>query len=392
MRSSYKRIGDYITRLNEKNKESIYSRLLGININKYFMPSVANVVGTDLSKYKIVAPGQFACNRMHVGRDYRLPIALSKEENPFLVSPAYDVFKINDTNKLLPEYLMMWFSRSEFDRNSWFYTDTDVSGKLGWDSFCEMELPVPSISTQQAIVDEYNAIVNRISLNEQLNAKLEETAQALYKHWFESDQKEDWDEIKLEKVCNLITDGKHGNCQDEADSGYYFISVKDISNSNIYYSEARQITKSDFEETHRRTNLEKGDILMSNAGTIGRLAIAKNIPETRKTTFQKSVAIIKPNKDFISSYFLYSMLNFNIREIKELAGGSTQSNLLLGDLKSFKFVYPKIENVKRFEHKVTPIFLNLELNWSENIALEKMRDLLLSKMATVGSKEEIATN
>src|SRR5680860_74317 len=182
MQSNYRPIGDYIERLNIKNRANLYSTLLGINIDKYFMPSVANVVGTDLSKYKIVNPNQFACNRMHVGRDYRLPIALSKEEEPFIVSPAYDVFKIIDETDLLPEYLMMWISRAEFYMNSWFYTDTDVRGKLGWESFCEMQLPVPSLEKQQEIVNEYKVIADRIKLNEQLNQKLEATAQALYKH------------------------------------------------------------------------------------------------------------------------------------------------------------------------------------------------------------------
>jgi len=153
MKSNYKRIGDFI-------------------------------VGTDLSKYRIVKPGQFSCNRMHVGRDYRLPIALSKEPKAFIVSPAYDVFEITKPDELLNDYLMMWFSRAEFDRNTWFYTDTDVRGKLGWDSFCDMILPIPSIAKQQAIVAEYQTVTNRIKLNEQINAKLEETAQALYRHWF----------------------------------------------------------------------------------------------------------------------------------------------------------------------------------------------------------------
>ena len=108
------------------------------------MPSVANVVGTDLSKYKVVKKNQFACNRMHVGRDNRIPIALSDRDEPFMVSPAYDVFKIKDTSILHPDYLMMWFSRKEYDRNAWFYTDADVRGGLAWDAFCAMKFPLPS--------------------------------------------------------------------------------------------------------------------------------------------------------------------------------------------------------------------------------------------------------
>ncbi len=184
MKSNYKRIGDFIRQIKVKNIDSSDKSLLGININKYFMPSVANVVGTDLSRYKIVKKGQFSCNRMHVGRDKRLPVALSNQEDDFIVSPAYDVFEIFDKNILLSEYLMMWFSRKEFDRNAWFYTDADVRGGLHWDAFCNIELPVPDIEKQKAIVKEYNTIVNRIKLNEQLNQKLEETAQAIYKEWF----------------------------------------------------------------------------------------------------------------------------------------------------------------------------------------------------------------
>jgi type I restriction enzyme S subunit len=97
------------------------------------MPSVANIIGTDLTVYKVVKSGQFACNRMHVGRDKRLPVAISKSEDDFIVSPAYDVFEIKNETILNPDYLMMWFSRKEFDRNAWFYTDADVRGGLSWD-------------------------------------------------------------------------------------------------------------------------------------------------------------------------------------------------------------------------------------------------------------------
>ncbi len=184
MQSTYKPIGKYIREVKTRNTEGIVSNLLGVNIDKYFMPSVANIVGTDMTKYKVVKKGQFACNRMHVGRDKRLPVALSTSEEDFLVSPAYDVFEIKDENVLNPEYLMMWFSRKEFDRNAWFYTDADVRGGLHWKAFCEMTLHIPSLEKQKEIVAEYNTIVNRIKLNEQLNQKLEETAQAIYKQWF----------------------------------------------------------------------------------------------------------------------------------------------------------------------------------------------------------------
>ena len=183
-KGSYNRLGDHINEVNVRNTEQKAEKLLGINIDKFFMPSVANIVGTDLSVYRLVRKNQFACNRMHVGRDYRLPISMSKTDEEFMVSPAYDVFEIKDTDILYPEYLMMWFTRREFDRNAWFYTDADVRGGLHWDALCDMKLPIPSITKQKEIVKEYNVIQDRIALNQEMIQKLEETAQAIYKQWF----------------------------------------------------------------------------------------------------------------------------------------------------------------------------------------------------------------
>ena len=183
-KNSLHRLGDYIREVDVRNRDLEVTKLMGINIGKYFMPSVANVIGTDLSNYKIVAKGLFACNLMHVGRDEKIPIALLDVDEDIIVSPAYWVFEVADTTKLLPDYLMLWFRRNEFDRNAWFYTDGDVRGGMSKEAFMDMTLPIPSIVQQQKIVSEYEAVTRRIRLNEQIVAKLEETAQALYRKMF----------------------------------------------------------------------------------------------------------------------------------------------------------------------------------------------------------------
>lgn len=183
-KAEYKRLGDYIREVDVRNRNLEVTKLMGINIGKYFMPSVANVIGTDLSNYKIVEKGLFACNLMHVGRDEKMPIALLDTNEPIIVSPAYWVFGISDTTQLLPAYLMLWFRRNEFDRNTWFYTDNDVRGGMSKEALMDMALPIPPIEQQQKIVSEYEAVAHRIHLNEQIIAKLEETAQALYRKMF----------------------------------------------------------------------------------------------------------------------------------------------------------------------------------------------------------------
>ena len=184
MKSNYDILGNHIRLIDTRNRESITDRVLGINIDKFFMPSVANVIGTDLSKYKLITKGKFACNPMHVGRDERLPVALYDEEKPAIVSPAYFMFEVIDNSILKEDYLMMWFRRPEFDRICWLHTDGSVRGGITWDDICRLELPIPPIENQLEIVNSYKAITERIALKQKINDNLEATAQAYFDSLF----------------------------------------------------------------------------------------------------------------------------------------------------------------------------------------------------------------
>ena len=151
MKSNYDILGNHIRLIDTRNRESITDRVLGINIDKFFMPSVANVIGTDLSKYKLITKGKFACNPMHVGRDERLPVALYDEEEPAIVSPAYFMFEVIDNSILNEDYLMMWFRRPEFDRYARFKSHGSAREIFSWEEMCDVELPVPPI--EQAAKD-----------------------------------------------------------------------------------------------------------------------------------------------------------------------------------------------------------------------------------------------
>lgn len=156
---SYKPIGDFIKLIDNKNSDLLVKNLLGINISKNFMPSVANMNGLDLSKYKVIKKRQFAMNVMHVGRDEKLPVSLYLNEDPAIVSPAYLTFEVADEKLLLPEYLMLQFIRPEFDRLTWYYCDSSIRGGLEWDRFCEILIPVPNIDEQKKYVTVYNGLL-----------------------------------------------------------------------------------------------------------------------------------------------------------------------------------------------------------------------------------------
>lgn len=156
---SYKRIGDYIHLVDNRNKDLAVTNLLGINITKNFMPSVANTSNTDLSKYKIIQKGQFAYSAMQVGRDETIRIALYSHDEPAIISPAYLVIEVNDVNELLPEFMMMWFQRPESDRHGWFISDSSVRASLDWERLCDIEIPIPAIDEQRKFVALYNGLL-----------------------------------------------------------------------------------------------------------------------------------------------------------------------------------------------------------------------------------------
>ena len=159
MKSNYKRLGDYIQLVDVRNRDNTIgeNRLLGININKQFMPSVANVSGTDLSRYKVIRKGLFACNVMHVGRDERIPISYYTDDDPAIISPAYLMFELKNDD-LMPEFLMMHFIRPEFDRYAGYICDSSIRGGLEWERFCDIKIPLPDIDEQRQYVALYKAL------------------------------------------------------------------------------------------------------------------------------------------------------------------------------------------------------------------------------------------
>lgn len=181
---SYKRLGNYIRQVNIRNKDLETETLLGVSITKKLIPSIANTIGTDMSVYKVIERRQFAYGTVTSRNGDKISIALSDQYDKALVSQIYIVFEVINTDELLPEYLMMWFSRPEFDRYARFHSHGSTRETFDWEDMCDVELPIPSIEEQNKIVAQYQSIENKIRINEQICEKLEATAQALYKHWF----------------------------------------------------------------------------------------------------------------------------------------------------------------------------------------------------------------
>ena len=214
------KLGQLIRKVDgNKNKQLKDLPLLGINIDKEFMPSVANTIGTDMSNYQIVKMEQFACNPMHLGRDERMPTALLLNKDEILVSPAYFVFEIIYKKVILPEYLMLYFKQPETDRLLWFKTDSSVRGGLGWNELCDIEIPVPDIEIQKDIIRQYNQISDAIKIKEKLNNNLEEQLLTIFKsrfitfEYFGNKKPDNWNEGIFSQLIEKTKGGDWGKAE-----------------------------------------------------------------------------------------------------------------------------------------------------------------------------------
>ena len=276
----YKRLGDYIREVNVRNSELKVTKLVGLTIDKAFIPSVANVIGTDLSNYKVIRKEQFACSLMQVSRDGKMPVAMF-EEDEAIMSPAYPMFEVVDKMELLPKYLMMWFSRKEFDREASFYAVGGVRGSLTWEDFCNLRLPIPSIARQREIVEEYETLSRRIRLNEQMIARLEETAQALYRKMFvdgidKENLPEGWRRGRLGEVA-MIKSGYAFKSEWWQKTGVPVIKINNIQNNTIEKNTCDCVS-SDIAKIAKNCQVSRGTIVIALTGNVGKISdVLRNI-------------------------------------------------------------------------------------------------------------------
>ena len=375
----YKRLGDYIREVNVRNRELKVTKPMGINIDKHFMPSVANVIGTDLSTYKLVSRMQFACNLMHVGRDEKIPMAMLTGDKPIIVSPAYFVFEVIESNVLLPEYLMMWFRRKEFDRNAWFYTDADVRGGMSKEALLDMRLPIPSITRQREIVSEYETLTNRIHLNNQMIQNLEATAQVLYRKTFvdnidKGNLPEGWRIGTIGEFCKEMKSGgtpsrSHNEYWDKKD--YPWLKTGEVQN-NVIINVEEYISEEGMKNSSAKI-IPRGSVIMAmyGGGTVSNIAYL----DCDTTTNQACCNMICNSKQ--DAAFLFFHLRNHQEDIKRLANGGAQENLSQEVIAQQPIIiFENNENKSLF----IPILDNLIIKYRGNEKLTELQSLLLAKM------------
>ena len=384
MKEGYRVLGEYIRQVDIRNKEGKKENLLGVSVQKQFIQSIANTVGTDFTKYKIVKKGQFTYIPDTSRRGDKIAIALLEDYEEGLVSNVYTVFEVIDTEKLLPEYLMLWFSRPEFDRYARFKSHGSVREVMDWEEMCKVELPVPDIEKQRKIVKAYKTITDRIALKQKINDNLVSTLQIIYKKMFLESQNT-YITKPLADLCSKIGSGAtpKGGKAAYFDKGISLIRSMNVFDYFFSYPELAHISQI---QANALANVEiqQADVLFNITGvSVTRCCVVPD--DVLPARVNQHVMIIRPYEGKNMSYYIMCTLCTSENKAKLLGigqSGSTREAINKQELERFEIPVPSDEELERFGEIATKIYALIFSNTNEIRMLCDMKDTLLTKLSS----------
>lgn len=364
MKAEYRKLGEYIRLVDVRNTDLKVNHLLGVSVEKCFIESIANTIGTDFSKYKIVKKRQFTYIPDTSRRGDKIGIALLTDYDEGLVSNIYTVFEVIDTSKLLPEYLMLWFSRPEFDRYARYKSHGSVREIFDWDEMCRVELPVPAIEKQQKIVDAYNAISKRIQIKQKINENLEKTAQCL----FEEITKDKAKNAELSDIANItMGQSPSGDSYNENRIGTIFYQGK--TDFGFRFVKERMYT------TEPTKYAPEKSILISVRAPVGEINIT-----TKKCCIGRGLASIT-SKNNAPSFLFYTLKSMKNQFELFNGEGTVFGSINRESLEKLPIIMPSASEIRMLEEKISVIDDCIYRNDIELDNLYELRQLLISRIS-----------
>lgn len=377
----YRKLGEIVKLVDERNKDEKVQTLIGVSIEKCFIKSVANTIGTDLSKYQIIRKNDFACSLMQVSRDGKIPIACLKDYDEAIMSPAYYIFRIKNTDEVLPDYLSMWFMRSEFDREAAYIAVGGVRGSMPWEDFCNMELPIPDIKEQQKIVDAYNSITKRIQIKQKINENLEKICYINYEKLL-IDQKDNLFSGKIGDYAK-VKSGYAFKSEWWNNIGYKVIKIGNITNNTIDLESCAKVSEENIYKSSEFF-VKTGDLLIAMTGaTTGKIGI---VPLTNEiiSVNQRTGKFFIGNEPLEKVPYLFSMMQSqSVRKnlTPDGSAGSAQDNLSSDDIQNIDVIYPNQKEIDIYNKQFKPLILKIVQNHNEISKLAELKQLVISRIS-----------
>lgn len=381
MKEGYRLLGDFIQPVDKRNRDLKIDYLLGVSISKQFIPSIANIVGTDLSSYKIVRTGQFAYGPVTSRNGEKISIALLRDKD-CIISSSYSVFEVANKNALDPEYLMLWFSRPEFDRYARYMSHGSVREIFDWDELCKVELPVPSIDKQRSIVKAYQTITERIELKRRINDNLEATAMAIFRSHFVTFEKyggkipTTWVKATIGDVVSVARGASPRPIQKfMSETGMPWVKISDASASvsKYLFGTAECIIP---EGVSGSRTVVPGMMIVSNSASPG-LPMLMEI-----TACVHDGWLIIDDYKHVSQEFMYYHFLAERQGLVSSSNGSVFNNLKTDIVKAHPIIIPDAETMSTVTHCFCQLNQHIKHNAKEIMALTEFRNNILSRLSS----------
>ena len=381
MKEGYRLLGDFIQPVDERNRDLKVDYLLGVSISKQFIPSIANIVGTDLSSYKFVRTGQFAYGPVTSRNGEKISIALLRDKD-CIISSSYTVFEVVNKNALDPEYLMLWFSRPEFDRYARYMSHGSVREIFDWDELCKVELPVPSIDKQRSIVKAYQTITERIELKRRINDNLEATAMAIFRSHFVTFEKyggkipTTWVKATIGDVVSVARGASPRPIQKfMSETGMPWVKISDASASvsKYLFGTAECIIP---EGVSSSRTVVPGMMIVSNSASPG-LPMLMEI-----TACVHDGWLIIDDYKHVSQEFMYYHFLAERQGLVSSSNGSVFNNLKTDIVKAHPIIIPDAETMSTVTHCFCQLNQHIKHNAKEIMALTEFRNNILSRLSS----------
>ena len=384
MKEGYRLLGDFIRQVDVRNTDGKEENLFGVSVQKMFIPSIANTIGTDFTKYKVVKRGQFTYIPDTSRRGDKIGIALLMDYDEGLVSNIYTVFEVKDENELLPEYLMLWFSRPEFDRYARFKSHGSVREIMDWDEMCKVELPVPSIDKQRSIVKAYQTITERIELKRRINDNLAAQAQTYFSSVFMGKDNEDvlpegW---KFAKVGDYCIENIANLSKSDAFNTILYLDTGSITDNYIFEVQELNLSTDEIPSRAKRKTMH-GDIIYSTVRpNLRHYGLLQNPPDN--LIVSTGFAVLHNKGLEVSNYFLFMWLTTKsiLEYLQAIAENSvsTYPSLNVSDLLNVEIIVPDDITLANINHFLTSIFSSISENNRQIKMLTSSLSTLLPKL------------
>ena len=381
MKSNYKKLGSYIRQIDVRNSDGALGEenLYGISVTKEFIITHANLVGVTFDGYKIVGSRQFAYIPDTSRRGDRIAISLNSFGEKIIVSSICTIFEITDENELLPEYLMLWFMRPEFDRYARFMSNGSAREVFDWECMCGVELPIPAISEQRKIVHDYQVIADRIEVLKSINEKCKDIVKTLY---VESFSGKELSTVTMANLCSKIGSGAtpRGGKDTYIDAGITLIRSTNVYDYDFSYPDLAHISDSQAEQLSNVV-VNAYDVLFNITGvSIARCCIVpSNVLPAR---VNQHVMILRPKAGkYMSYYILCTMCDQNYKNLLLGIGqsGSTREAINKQEMENFKIPVPSEEEITEFGRKADSLFGFINKITQEIEFLQIMQNSILSQ-------------